>query len=125
VEPWSLGAVEQFRDVFRVLAIARDALPDLEVDEQPEAFPVIATGAVFVDHRLEALGSKPPARPRAIAEHEFIDHRLELFAEPAADRYRESHFAASDDFWRHEILNSLTQYRFADDAAHLQARRQR
>src|SRR3954454_15792304 len=70
-------------------AFAKNPLPDLEVDEQPQAFTVIggAPAVLFCQLPSSRLTEDPPL-PRTSSKDELLHDRPELTAKPAAQRHR-------------------------------------
>ena len=60
----------------RRFALAEDAVPQFEVDEQPQPLAVFArAAAVFLSQAANLIVMKIPALAGARTEHELLDHR--------------------------------------------------
>src|SRR5262245_47974554 len=82
----------------RILAVEEDALPDLEIHEQPETLAVIRRPGQMLGGQARERGRlEEPAVPRVGPEDELLDDVPEVGPEPAAHRHREAHLRARED----------------------------
>src|SRR5688500_2638588 len=85
-------------------------MPQLEVDQRPEALSVLRPSAVVVrDQRAKRRRVEEPALDRTWTKHEIIDGRAERTAEPRVDRHRKAHLLSREDLWRQRVTHCLAE----------------
>jgi len=79
----------------RQLAFAEDAMPDLEVDQQPEPIAMVGGAIVMrLSETPDGCGLEQAAVRDPRPQHELFDHRPEPVTQPASDGHRKSHLPA-------------------------------
>jgi hypothetical protein len=112
-------------DVGRILAVAKDPLPDLECKEQPQTVAMIGARLVLEDELLQRVGIEPAARPPARAQDELVDESAEWPSKPRAHGDWKSHLSSGQNFPRQEITYRLAEDRLGLPPSQLQPPRQR
>src|SRR5262245_18647172 len=97
------SSMQHLRNGERLLAIEELPLPDLEIEQEPQALAVIgAARAVLVGQGPYDGGLEESSGQRARREHELVERRLSTLAQPAAQRDGEAHLAPPQDRRRHD-----------------------
>src|SRR6478736_2808867 len=107
-------------DVLRVLTVEEDALPDLEVDQRPEALGVILAGLVSRDELPNDCWLEQVARQRPLAKHEFIDEPTKRRSHPTPHGNGKAHLSALDDLRWQNAAHCRTKDVLCRKAAQLQ-----
>jgi hypothetical protein len=107
-----------------MFTVQEHSLPDFEVDEEPQAIPVIRhAGSMFVRETAEGTDVEQPSLERSRGEDELAHDRPEGPTKPSADGNRESHFAPMQDGARDDVGEGPAKDRLGAPPAQLDATR--
>src|SRR2546427_10616195 len=100
------------RDLRGIFSVQKGPLPDLQVDEQPQAFAVLGRARAMLLREPPQRGRmEQPSLQRARTEDELLHDRPIRPAQPAAHRDRKSHLSPGEDLWRDEPAQRFPQHR--------------
>src|SRR2546422_5298804 len=99
------------RNCREVLAVDEDALPDLEVHQEPEASAVLrGPRSMLLGEAPEERRLEEPSVQRPRPQHKLPHDRPEWAPQPPAYRNREAHLPPREDFARHQISQRSPQH---------------